>query len=94
MGCILVLCMHMRTIPVRVVSQTLTLFSLSAITACVPWSWPWLTVRAVVVRVNSPGGSALASDSIYHELQRLRAAGKPVVVRCVCIARVFAAGVR
>ncbi|KAG2438620.1 hypothetical protein HXX76_005169 [Chlamydomonas incerta] len=37
-------------------------------------------VRAVVVRVNSPGGSALASDTIYHELQRLRAAGKPVVV--------------
>ncbi|KAG2435583.1 hypothetical protein HYH02_011876 [Chlamydomonas schloesseri] len=37
-------------------------------------------VRAVVVRVNSPGGSALASDTIYHEMQRLRAAGKPVVV--------------
>ncbi|GIM09383.1 hypothetical protein Vretimale_13251 [Volvox reticuliferus] len=37
-------------------------------------------VTAVVVRVNSPGGSALASDTLHHELMRLRAAGKPVVV--------------
>jgi protease-4 len=35
----------------------------------------------VVVRVNSPGGSALASDTLHHELMRLRAAGKKVVVR-------------
>ncbi|GLI70243.1 hypothetical protein VaNZ11_015089, partial [Volvox africanus] len=37
-------------------------------------------VTAVVLRVNSPGGSALASDTLHHELMRLRAAGKPVVV--------------
>ncbi|KAG2502113.1 hypothetical protein HYH03_000605 [Edaphochlamys debaryana] len=37
-------------------------------------------VKAVVLRINSPGGSALASDSIHHEVTRLRAAGKPVVV--------------
>ncbi|PNW81557.1 hypothetical protein CHLRE_06g251550v5 [Chlamydomonas reinhardtii] len=37
-------------------------------------------VRAVVVRVNSPGGSALASDSIRRELQRLKTLGKTVVV--------------
>ena len=37
-------------------------------------------IRAVVLRVDSPGGSVLASEEIYRELQALRAAGKPVVV--------------
>lgn len=36
-------------------------------------------VKAVVIRVNSPGGSAYASEQIWHELQLLRAQ-KPVVV--------------
>src|ERR1700728_1211525 len=36
--------------------------------------------RAVVLRVNSPGGSAVASDVIWREVVRVRAAGKPVVV--------------
>ena len=36
--------------------------------------------RAVVLRVNSPGGSATASDVIWREVVRIRAAGKPVVV--------------
>jgi protease-4 len=35
-------------------------------------------VRAVVLHVNSPGGSALASDRMHHELERL-AAEKPLV---------------
>ena len=38
------------------------------------------SVRAVVLRVNSPGGSYTASDVIWREVVRLRAAGKPVVV--------------
>ena len=37
-------------------------------------------IAAVVLRVNSPGGSVLASEHIYREVQALRAAGKPVVV--------------
>jgi protease-4 len=37
-------------------------------------------VRAIVLRVNSPGGSAVASDTIWREVVRTRAAGKPVVV--------------
>ena len=37
-------------------------------------------IQAVVLRVDSPGGSVLASEHIYRELQALRAAGKPVVV--------------
>lgn len=37
-------------------------------------------VKAVVLRVNSPGGSAMASESIWHALMRLKAAGKPLVV--------------
>jgi protease IV len=36
--------------------------------------------RAIVLRVNSPGGSATASDVIWREVVRIRAAGKPVVV--------------
>jgi len=37
-------------------------------------------VRAVLLKVNSPGGSAVASDTIWREVVRTRAAGKPVVV--------------
>lgn len=37
-------------------------------------------VAAVVLRVNSPGGSGLASDNIWHALKRLKEAGKPLVV--------------
>jgi protease-4 len=37
-------------------------------------------VRAVVLHVNSPGGSAVASDTIWREVCRVRDAGKPVVV--------------
>jgi protease-4 len=37
-------------------------------------------VAAVVLRVNSPGGSGLASDNIWRELERLKAAEKPIVV--------------
>ena len=34
-------------------------------------------VKAVVLRVDSPGGSVLASEQIYREVAALRAAGKP-----------------
>ena len=37
------------------------------------------TVRAVVLRINSPGGSAPASQEVGEELKKLRGAGKPVV---------------
>ena len=37
------------------------------------------TVRAVVLRINSPGGSAPASQEVGEELKKLRSAGKPVV---------------
>ena len=36
--------------------------------------------RAVLLRVNSPGGSHIASDTIWREVVRTRNAGKPVVV--------------
>src|SRR5215468_4581931 len=36
--------------------------------------------RAILLQVNSPGGSATASDVIWREVVRIRAAGKPVVV--------------
>jgi protease IV len=37
-------------------------------------------VKAVVLRVDSPGGSEFASEIILREVQALRKAGKPVVV--------------
>jgi len=37
-------------------------------------------VKAIVLRVNSPGGSALASDVIWRETKLIRDAGKPLVV--------------
>ena len=37
------------------------------------------SVKAVVLRIDSPGGSALASDLLWHDLMRLRAK-KPLVV--------------
>ena len=36
-------------------------------------------VKAVVLRIDSPGGSALASDLLWHELMQIRAK-KPLVV--------------
>ncbi len=36
-------------------------------------------VKAVVLRIDSPGGSALASDLLWHQLMRIRAS-KPLVV--------------
>lgn len=37
-------------------------------------------VKAVVLRVDSPGGSMLAAEEIHRELLALKAAGKPFVV--------------
>lgn len=37
-------------------------------------------VKAVVLRVDSPGGSAFASEVIRNEIEALKEAGKPVVV--------------
>jgi len=37
-------------------------------------------IKAVVLRIDSPGGSALASELIRQGIKRLQASGKPVVV--------------
>ncbi|MCE9668433.1 signal peptide peptidase SppA [Myxococcus stipitatus] len=37
-------------------------------------------VKAILFRVDSPGGSYVASDTVRREVQRAREAGKPVVV--------------
>lgn len=37
-------------------------------------------VKAVVLRVDTPGGEAIAGEMISREIERLRKAGKPVVV--------------
>ncbi len=38
------------------------------------------TVKAILFRINSPGGSAVASESIWRETIRAHDAGKPVIV--------------
>ncbi len=37
-------------------------------------------VRAILFRIDSPGGSAVASESIWREVARARDQGKPVIV--------------
>lgn len=44
------------------------------------------SVKAVVLRVDSPGGSAFASEVIRNEVEALKAAGKPVVVSMSSVA--------
>ncbi|ASI88568.1 signal peptide peptidase SppA [Vibrio mediterranei] len=44
------------------------------------------SVKSVVLRVDSPGGSAFASEVIRNEVQALRDAGKPVVVSMSSVA--------
>jgi protease-4 len=38
------------------------------------------SVKAIILRVDSPGGSYVASDSIWRETRRAKDAGKPLVV--------------
>jgi protease-4 len=44
------------------------------------------SVKAVVLRVDSPGGSAFASEVILDEIEQLRAADKPVVASMSSVA--------
>ncbi len=43
-------------------------------------------IAAVVIRIDSPGGSALASETIRNEVELTRQAGKPVIVSMSSIA--------
>jgi len=44
------------------------------------------SVKAVVIRIDSPGGSSFAADQIRSEVEALRAAGKPVVASMSSVA--------
>ena len=44
------------------------------------------SVKAVVLRIDSPGGSAFASDVIANEIDAIKAAGKPVVASLSSVA--------
>jgi protease-4 len=43
-------------------------------------------VKAVVLRINSPGGSAAACEEIYAEIMKLREASKPVIASMADVA--------
>ncbi len=38
------------------------------------------SIRAILIRIDSPGGDVVASQEMYEELRRARESGKPVVV--------------
>ncbi len=38
------------------------------------------SIKAVVLRINSPGGSSLASEMIWRELELIKKSGKPIIV--------------
>lgn len=38
------------------------------------------TIKAVVLRLNTPGGEAIATETMWRQVQRLRESGRPVVV--------------
>ena len=40
-------------------------------------------VKAIVIRINSPGGTVTASDIIYHELKAFKATRKIPVVAAI-----------
>jgi protease-4 len=44
------------------------------------------SVQAILLRVDSPGGSAIASDQVWDAILRARAAGKPVIVSMASLA--------
>jgi protease-4 len=43
-------------------------------------------VKAVVLRVDSPGGSMFASEVVYEQLETLKASGKPLIVSMSSVA--------
>ena len=43
-------------------------------------------MSAVIIRLNSPGGSAIASETINRAVQRLRDSGRPVIVSMTDVA--------
>lgn len=43
-------------------------------------------IRAILVRVDSPGGSAIASDQVWNAIERAREAGKPVIISMASMA--------
>ncbi len=43
-------------------------------------------VKAIVLRVDSPGGSAFASEIIRNEIQAIKKAGKPIVISMSSVA--------
>lgn len=43
-------------------------------------------VKAIVLRINSPGGSASGSEEVFNEIERVRKSGKPVYVSMADVA--------
>jgi len=44
------------------------------------------SIKGIILRINSPGGSYVASDTLWHEVMRAREAGKPVIATMADVA--------
>ena len=44
------------------------------------------SIKAIILRINSPGGGVAASQEIYEEVKKTRESGKPIVVSMSSIA--------
>ena len=60
--------------------QPLGMIGADSLTALIQQAQQDASIRAVVLRVDSPGGSALASEQIRGALDQLQLSGKPLVV--------------
>jgi protease-4 len=49
-------------------------------------AWNDKSIKAIILRVNSPGGSAIASDEIRHEIQNAKKHGKKVIISMSSVA--------
>ncbi|MGE5255404.1 MAG: signal peptide peptidase SppA [Hyphomicrobiales bacterium] len=58
----------------------------ASLSALIRQAWRDDDVRAIVLRIDSPGGSAFASDAVRQELELARHAGKAVVVSMSSVA--------
>jgi protease-4 len=71
---------------VALVSLTGTILSSREIVSTLKTLAESPNVRAILLRIDSPGGGVAASQEIYEEVRSVRASGKPIVVSMGSIA--------
>jgi len=57
-----------------------TIYSASSISKELEFFQEHSSIKAVIIRINSPGGVIGASQEIYNAVKRIRESGKPIIV--------------